>query len=990
MSKSNALSQAKSAIEIEQSNIAKSKVSGGRGVEFIISSSSVNGQVSYTTGAVRHDVTKRGAITYTGVDTDMAINDSSSMFVVKNETGKSTAFTRSGSFRVDQKNNLVDAMGNELQGWRLQNGNLPTNNSSFDSLQSIKIEQGASQPKATSKVTMSVNLNSNQDAIKGAGTTMKIGGTINKGLKENDIISPFSSGSGYNELKCGDNIKAIVAGDINKTYRFRFGGATYGHSINNANNGAGIFGATKPSQPFVFAADRTADPKALVPTDGIKINVGGKIFTFTAMNNGDTKQNQFHNLYTLRDVINNTGYLQANIKDGALCIGSVDANQNVTFENVNGGCIVEELGIANVPLNDPDVTEVERFNSLRTLQEAVKRSSEGNLVAEIDNGGINIRAAVATDGLQLECNPTVNKLVEALPTLGDGTVAGRATITLQSAGHGLKQGDYVWLENIGGTHENGMYMVTGAPTPNHFTVGVWTGGNFSGVDAKVNIGGPAIQTTWRKVPGVTETVAEIPVASNITVAVNGGSFVINMNGLAQHDLVYIQGLATAARPIPDGYYVVNAVGGGGPPRDVTFTKVGGGNIAGIAAGGVPMAAIGGTNQVTVRKVGLSNAGVLIANDINADRPVLSTTNGSKAVRINVEPGHNYQVGEKFNIIVSDVNPNITVDNMTIATGKAANYTITNTTVGYIQFEVPTSPNAANASTSFTFNSNMGGGAGACATLRLSFPDRTYSALGVDAGVINDLAATYDGSDADKSLSEQADSPVSNFTFPVVDLLGNEHTITMRTAHIGSGKWVYELVAPPGAIKGARADNVIKSGTIEFNPDGKVASLGNMDEMINIQWENGSNSSFTLDLDRDGKITQLAADSSVYSTEHDGATVGHLENVQIDSNGNVVFLYSNGKQDKVFRVALATFNNPNRLEEGSNGTFIITKDSGTATLRSAGEGGTGEIQSQAVEGSGVEDMTKSLIDIQAWNIYFQANAKILTQENEMQEYLIAQI
>jgi len=985
MSKSNALLQARSAIGVEQSNIAKSRSTGSRGSEFIISSSSVNGQVSYTTGTTRQDITKRGAVIYTGAETDISINDSSSMFVIKDQMGKSAAFTRSGSFRVDQEKKLVDPLGNVLQGWKLQNGNLPTNNSSFDSLQPIKIEDGVSQPKATSKVTMRINLNANQDAIKGTGATMKIGGENNKGLKENDIISPFSSGRGYNELNCDDTIKAVVAGEVDKTYEYRFGGVTYSHAIKTKE----IFGVKNPSDSFVFSADRVGNANALVSGDGIQVNVGGKSFSFTAQNNGDSKQNQFRNLYTLRDTMNNTGYLRATIKpDGVLCIGSAKPNEEVTFANQNGGCIVEQLGIANIPANNPDVTGVERYNSLQTLQEAVKSSSEGNLTTEIINGAINIRAAVATDGLALTCNPTENRLVEAVPTLGTGNVAGRATITLQSTAHGLKKGDYVWLDTMGGVHENGMYMVTSAPTPNHFTVGVWTGANFAAGNAKADI---AAAATWRKVPGAgagATTTVPAGAATQLTTEGNGANFTIASvgvgAGLAEHDLVYVQGMAAAkVQPIPDGFYVITASNA----DDITCTQVGGGVIAGVAAAAAAAAAA----PVTVQKVGVSNAGALIGNGINADRPVLRTLVNTKIARFHVQPGHNYNVGERVNVIVDDTNPDITADNLVIATGLANNYTVSAVGADWVDFNVPNSVAVAGASNDHIFNADFGGGAGARSAVRLHFPDRAYGSLGVTAEEINNLEATYQDNE-DKSLGEQAGSEVSNFSFIVVDQLGNEHSLNIRMGYIGNKKWAYEIVAPKGEVKPKddRTDGVVKAGYIEFDPDGNIYTLGDVLDQINLTWENGSSNSFSLDLDQDGKITQLAADSAIYSMEHDGATVGNLENVQIDRNGNVVFLYSNGKQEKIFKVALANFVNPNGLQESSNGAFVATKDSGYATLRSAGEAGVGEVQSQVIEGSAIEDMTDALLGVQDWNIYYQANAKIISQDNEMKEYLISVI
>jgi flagellar hook protein FlgE len=76
--------------------------------------------------------------------------------------GDEYLYTRAGSFQADSSGNLVNTGGYYLQGWPLdETGNLPTDNGSLISLQSVNVGQVTGKPVATSLVNMGLNLPAN-------------------------------------------------------------------------------------------------------------------------------------------------------------------------------------------------------------------------------------------------------------------------------------------------------------------------------------------------------------------------------------------------------------------------------------------------------------------------------------------------------------------------------------------------------------------------------------------------------------------------------------------------------------------------------------------------------------------------------------------------------------------------------------------------------------------------------------------------------------
>jgi flagellar hook protein FlgE len=134
------------------------------------------------------------------------------------------------------------------------------------------------------------------------------------------------------------------------------------------------------------------------------------------------------------------------------------------------------------------------------------------------------------------------------------------------------------------------------------------------------------------------------------------------------------------------------------------------------------------------------------------------------------------------------------------------------------------------------------------------------------------------------------------------------------------------------------------------------------------------------------FTQYAADYNIQYVNQDGAEVGLRTGVSIDSDGFVIASFSNGATQKIWKLPVATFANPNQLQARNGNAYSQTALSGEFNLREANKGGAGRIEPSALEGSNVDlgDEFTSMITTQR---AYSASARIITTADEMLDELL---
>ncbi len=183
---------------------------------------------------------------------------------------------------------------------------------------------------------------------------------------------------------------------------------------------------------------------------------------------------------------------------------------------------------------------------------------------------------------------------------------------------------------------------------------------------------------------------------------------------------------------------------------------------------------------------------------------------------------------------------------------------------------------------------------------------------------------------------------------------------------------------------------LSKGLLNFDGSGVLNALPNaagetLLNLNNINFDNavaGEEISVATDI---SGYQQFAAPSSVLLFEQNGVEAGTLTNVTIDRQGLIIGNFSNGEQQTLYQIPLATFANANGLQEESGTVFSRTQDSGDVTFSVATTGGAGTILTSTLESSNVElseEFSKLIVSQRA----FQANSRLVNTIDEMTEQL----
>lgn len=238
---------------------------------------------------------------------------------------------------------------------------------------------------------------------------------------------------------------------------------------------------------------------------------------------------------------------------------------------------------------------------------------------------------------------------------------------------------------------------------------------------------------------------------------------------------------------------------------------------------------------------------------------------------------------------------------------------------------------------------------------------------------------------------------------VYDSLGAVRTLSMAFLKQSSAlnQWAVEIYGTDDS--GARV--TLAASELDFSDTGRLvgpptqlppapapAAFPLVDDFT-IQWTdlgalppNGSGAAdqrLTMDF---SSTTQFAVSSALTAATSDGAPPGELIGVEIGSSGVVTARFSNRRSQAIFNVPIATFPSPNNLTALPRGVFSESNQSGQMTINTAGAGGAGVIQSNAVEASNV-DLGTEFTNLITTQRAYSASTRVITTADEMLEELI---
>ena len=215
-----------------------------------------------------------------------------------------------------------------------------------------------------------------------------------------------------------------------------------------------------------------------------------------------------------------------------------------------------------------------------------------------------------------------------------------------------------------------------------------------------------------------------------------------------------------------------------------------------------------------------------------------------------------------------------------------------------------------------------------------------------------------------------------------DSLGNQVTLDVYYANKGGGDWEISAFDHAGASAAGGfpyASAALASNTLSFDSTGKLTTASPTSLSMTIP----GGAAFTLDLTQ---TSQLATDYTILSTTVNGNSPSSVQSVSVKDDGTLEAIFGNGQRTAMYRIPLGNVASPDSLEPLAGNVYGVTQESGGILVGTAGLGGMGTIQSEALEQSNV-DLASELTTMIAAQRGYEANSKVFQTGSELTQTLI---
>lgn len=252
-----------------------------------------------------------------------------------------------------------------------------------------------------------------------------------------------------------------------------------------------------------------------------------------------------------------------------------------------------------------------------------------------------------------------------------------------------------------------------------------------------------------------------------------------------------------------------------------------------------------------------------------------------------------------------------------------------------------------------------------------------------------------GANLDASATAGATNGTFSTTIPVTDSLGNplNLTVTFTKDPTTALQWQYQVTIPSDAIggtAGTTTDLLTTPGTITFDATGKMLSPASTDGPVAINITGLADNAAPLNINwslygTSGQplITQYSQTSATSSTSADGVPAAQLVTVALADGGQVMAQYSNGTQQEVAQVALASIRNPESLVAVGQNNYQASANTALPAVGVANTGGRGQILGGSLEASTV-DIAQEFTDLIVLQRAYEANSKVVTTVDQLSQ------
>ena len=287
-----------------------------------------------------------------------------------------------------------------------------------------------------------------------------------------------------------------------------------------------------------------------------------------------------------------------------------------------------------------------------------------------------------------------------------------------------------------------------------------------------------------------------------------------------------------------------------------------------------------------------------------------------------------------------------------------------------------------ADTPYQHTANAGDGTITAITRESTY---TYGGKTVSSVTLNTKAGTaVDGLVGKNYAAGDTFYPSYTSLITVYDSLGKSHSVPVVFTKTSNNTWSVSLGSGGDTYNITEEDGTTTTVALT-KTDLKFDSTGTFvggEASLNMSYTNGAASQqLSLQL---SALTQYSGTSTAAGTS-DGNASGKLSKVEIDSQGVITGIYSNGVRRTEAQIAMAKFYNPSGLTKAGGSLYEASNNSGPRTISTV-SGASSELTASALEMSNV-DIADQFSDMIITQRGFQSNSKIITVSDEMLETLI---
>ena len=216
---------------------------------------------------------------------------------------------------------------------------------------------------------------------------------------------------------------------------------------------------------------------------------------------------------------------------------------------------------------------------------------------------------------------------------------------------------------------------------------------------------------------------------------------------------------------------------------------------------------------------------------------------------------------------------------------------------------------------------------------------------------------------------------------VYDVQGGKHELDVTFIKETDDAWTMKAKFK-NAESGEFIDDTIEN--IVFDDSGALLATGEPAITFRINGIEAPQTILFSFSENSNRLTHFKSSSNLIPVAN-GSAPGVLSSINVDKDGLIKGVASNGQTFDLAQLAIANFRNPKGLSALANNLFGTSLNSGQAEIGVGGSGGRGEVQSGQLEASNVDialEFTRLIVAQRG----FAANARTITVTDQMLQEL----